>query len=265
MCTLVVGYRVHPRYELLVLANRDEFYDRPTARIHAWADAPTVFGGRDLQAGGTWLGLSRTGRFATVTNYRDPHNIRADAPSRGALTADFLTGTATTPAFLAALAPHAAAYNGFNLLVYDGTHLGYLGNYDPDGPRHLPPGVYGLSNALLDSPWPKLRALTAAAEPLWAAEHLPDDTAMIDLLDRPETYPDDQLPHTGVPLERERQLSALRIHIPRPEGATAGGYGTVCSTLVKLGAAGFELHEVNRNPYRTHALAPVRVAAPRQG
>lgn len=258
MCTLAIALQVHEHYPLIVVANRDEFYDRPTRRAGFWADKPQLFGGRDEKAGGTWMASSRTGRFACLTNFRDPHNIRPDAPSRGALPVDFLASNESAQAFLARLAPTASAYNGFNLLVFDGETLAYFSNYDPAGPRVLPPGTYGLSNALLDTPWPKLVSLRNEVQGFVQASRLaPSELSA--LLDRPATFPDDQLPSTGVPIERERQLSALRIHIPDlgPEG-----YGTCVSTVVLQGPAHTEWLEVNQNPRRVQENTAIRVSFP---
>ena len=225
MCLILVAWRAHPDYPLVVAANRDEFYRRRTASADFWTESPQVLAGRDLEAGGTWLGITRTGRFAGLTNFRDPGSHRADAPSRGKLVADFLTGNAGIDAYLDSL--EAAAYNGFNLLLGDGNRLVAFSNVT--GERHeLAPGVYGLSNALLDTPWPKVgagkTALTDALAPL------PDETALFHLLRDDSVHPDHVLPATGVPLEWERLLSAAFIRSP--------GYGTRCSTIVKVGSDG---------------------------
>lgn len=229
MCLILLAYRVHPAYELLVAANRDEFHDRPTAPLAFWDDHPNVLAGRDLQAGGTWMGITRAGRFAALTNYRDPQHVRPGAPSRGQLVSAYLQGGEPASAYLENLLPRAAAYNGFNLLLGDETGLYYYSNY-ADGWRPLPPGIHGLSNHLLDTPWPKLargrRVLRQALEP--TAEPRPD--ALLAILTDRAPAPDAELPATGVPLEWERWLSPIFIDAP--------GYGTRSSTILMVGRDG---------------------------
>lgn len=223
MCLILVAWQSHPDFPLVVAANRDEFYQRRTASADFWRDHPQVLAGRDLEAGGTWLGITRAGRFAALTNFRDPARHRPDAPSRGRLVADFLAGSASIDGYLDALP--AAAYNGFNLLLGDGEKLVAFSNVSME--RHaLAPGIHGLSNHLLDTPWPKVGAGKTALNAALAA--LPDDTALFGLLGDDTVHPDASLPATGVPLEWERLLSAAFIRSP--------DYGTRCSTVVKVGA-----------------------------
>lgn len=218
MCLIVVGWHVHPDYPLVVAANRDEFHARPTAAAARWADAPQVGAGRDLEAGGTWLGIAPGGRFAAVTNVREPGQPPGQY-SRGALTADFLRSTVRAADYAAGI--DGQAYAGFNLLLGDGQALWYLSNRDGP-PRALPPGIYGLSNRSLDTPWPKLvQARTAFAE---ALRSLPDEAACFALLADRSTVDDADLPSTGVPLAWERLLSAIFVCSER--------YGTRASTLV---------------------------------
>lgn len=225
MCLILVAWRAHREYPLVVAANRDEYFARRTASADFWADAPHVLAGRDLEAGGTWLGVTRNGRFAALTNYRDPARHRPGAPSRGKLVADFLTGDAGIDPYLDSLDP--GAFNGFNLLLGDGARLVAFSNVSME--RHeLAPGVYGLSNALLDTPWPKVGAGKTALEGALAA--LPDETALWRLLADDSVHPDTLLPATGVPLEWERLLSAAFIKSP--------DYGTRASTVLKVGAGG---------------------------
>jgi len=229
MCLILVAWRSHPRYPLVVAANRDEFFARRTAGADFWPDQPAVLAGRDLEGGGTWMGITRGGRFAALTNYRDPARQRTDAPSRGTLVADFLRGESPIDAYLANLLP--GAYNGFNLL------LGELGGGNPrlawfsnvsGVPADLAPGVYGLSNHLLDSPWPKVAAGKAALAA--ALDALPDDEPMFALLRDDGVHPDDALPRTGVSLEWERLLSSAFVRAP--------GYGTRSSTVLTVDTAG---------------------------
>jgi len=223
MCLILFAYRCHPGLDLLVAANRDEFHHRPTAPLGFWADAPQVLAGRDLQQGGTWMGLTDAGRFAALTNYRDPSRMRPDAPSRGQLVSDYLQDTDSAPAYLARLAIAGEAYNGFNLLLGDATGLHYYSNRG-DAPRTLTPGWYGLSNHLLNTPWPKVqRGLTLIQDALeQRPEPAPDDLLAV-LVDRVPAR-DAELPQTGVPLEWERWLSPIFIDAP--------GYGTRSSTVL---------------------------------
>lgn len=236
MCLILLAWHVHPDYPLVVAANRDEFFARPAAAANFWADAPGVLAGRDLEAGGTWLGVSqRSGqpRFAALTNFREGSQQRADAPSRGALVADFLAGeTEMSPeAYLAPLAERAGDYNGFNLFIGDAQRLGYFTNRGSAGEsevRWLSPGIYGLSNHLLDTPWPKLAAAKAAFSK--ALAHLPDQSPFFELLADREIVADSHLPETGVPLEWERILSAIFV--------TSPDYGTRASTLLTVHRSG---------------------------
>jgi uncharacterized protein with NRDE domain len=156
MCLLIFAHQVSPDYPLLVAANRDEFHARPTAASNFWPEHPELLAGRDLQQGGTWMGVTRSGRFAAVTNYRDPSRT-VDAPcSRGELPLQFLTGSQTPGDFLDSIARRSDDFAGFNLLVGDQSSLWYYANNNTEDPRNLPPGVYGLSNANLDTPWPKV-------------------------------------------------------------------------------------------------------------
>lgn len=156
MCLLIFAHQVSLEYPLQVTANRDEFYARPTAMSDFWAEYPELLAGRDLQQGGTWMGVTRGGRFAAVTNYRDPARTFVAPRSRGELPLGYLTGSRPPQDFLRDLTPRAGDYAGFNLLVGDRHSLWYLTNSDDLAPRCLRPGVYGLSNAVLDTPWPKV-------------------------------------------------------------------------------------------------------------
>lgn len=218
MCLIVVGWRVHPEYPLVVAANRDEFYARPTAPLAHWPDAPQVIGGIDLEAGGTWLGVTESGRFAAVTNVREPGMAQGQC-SRGALPRNFLLHGTTAIDYTTQI--DGGQYAGFNLLVSDGNELVYCSNRDVP-PRILPPGIYGLSNHLLDSPWPKL--LTARARFADALSSLPDETKFFELLSDESVVGDENLPNTGVPIEWERLLSAIFVK--------SANYGTRASTLI---------------------------------
>lgn len=228
MCLILVAWQAHPDFPLVVAANRDEFFTRPAAAAAWWEDHPDIFAGRDLEAGGTWLGLSRSGRFAGLTNFRDPGRQRAGTPSRGDLVAGFLDGNKSTADALARLQREGPRYNGFNLMVSDGESLGV--HESVSGVSHqLEPGLYALSNDLLDTPWPKVVAGKSRLSRALAA--LPDDTPLRDLLrdDRPAA--DASLPRTGVSLAWERMLSSAFIRAP--------GYGTRCSTVIRRNRHGW--------------------------
>ena len=224
MCLIVVGWRVDPDFPLVVAANRDEFHARPTAVATFWADAPEVIAGRDLEAGGTWLGITRGGRFAAVTNVREPGAAKG-LHSRGRLTQAFLEGRQSAADHVGLI--KMGDYSGFNLLVGDGQSLWYCSNRGTK-PLELAPGVYGLSNHLLDSPWPKL--LTARQRFSQALTHLPDREPLFGILADDEIVPDSELPDSGIPLDWERRLSAIFVR--------AEGYGTRASTVVVQAADG---------------------------
>ena len=223
MCIILLAYKSHPVYPLILAANRDEFYERPTAVAHFWEDAAGLLGGRDLERGGTWLGVTEAGRIAAITNFREPGQRVADAPSRGRLVSDFLHSHETPQAYLERLAIDAGQYNGFNLIVGDSQSLYYYSNRGP-APRALAPGVYGVSNHLLDTPWPKVaKGKEAFAEILFAGDALQPDAIFRLLADRSRAD-DSCLPDTGMGLEVERYLSPLFI--------TSPVYGTRSSTVL---------------------------------
>ena len=227
MCLILFAWQVHREYPLIVAANRDEFFARPTQAAHFWPDAPQLLAGRDLNAGGTWMGVTRQGRFAAITNYRDMRREHASTHSRGQRVADFLRSTESPKEWLRQDADVGARYNGYNLLLGDSRELWWSSNIDTT-PRQLTPGVYGLSNHLLDSPWPKVgTGKTAMAR---ALERLPEIQPLFDplfdLLHDTQTYPDASLPDTGIGLEWERLLSSAFIATPI--------YGTRSSTVLLM-------------------------------
>jgi uncharacterized protein with NRDE domain len=232
MCLILLAIRAHPRYRLIVAANRDEHFERPAAPAGWWADAPGVLGGRDLRQGGSWMAVSRAGRFAAVTNVRDPGRVRLAPPSRGGLVRDFVLGDAAAGPHLVSLAGRADAYDGFNLIVDDGREAGWLSNHGA-GPAGLDAGVFGVSNHLLDTPWPKVEsgkaALRALIEASGGGALRPE--ALLEVLQDRAPADDHALPSTGVGLELERMLSPRFIVSP--------GYGTRASTvlLVEHGGA----------------------------
>ena len=227
MCLILVAWRVHPKFPCVVAANRDEYFGRPTAEADWWEDPPSILAGRDLQAGGTWLGVTRSGRFAALTNYRDPAVVRPDAPSRGKLVSGFLDHDAPTAEGLKEIAQRGAQCNPFNVLCSDGQNLGVYESTTGTG-RILGPGVYALSNHLLDTPWPKVtQAKSRLAE---ALDDLPQSAAMLDLLRDTEPAVDEDLPRTGVSMELERMLSSAFVR--------GEDYGTRCSTIVTAETGG---------------------------
>lgn len=208
MCLIVIGWQIDARYPLAVAANRDEFFARPTATLAWWSDAPDILAGRDLQDGGTWLGMTRNGRFAAITNYRDPARTKPSPPSRGRLVSDFLAGRETPGDYLRRIEPLAQTCNGFNLLVADTNELYWYSNMSNEM-RQLEPGIYGVSNHLLDTPWPKL--LSAKRAFAAALPALPTTDKLFSLLRDETLHPDEVLPRTGVSLELERKLSAIFV------------------------------------------------------
>lgn len=234
MCLIALAWRAHPAYRLIVAANRDEYFARPAAPAGFWEDHTHVLAGRDLEAGGTWLGITLEGRFAALTNYRNPADRRSGVPSRGALVSDFLGGDAGPAEYVKRIEKTAASYNGFSLLVGNEDSLWFFSNRGSP-PLRVAPGVHGLSNHLLDTPWPKVeKAKTQLASQLdkpFAAD------AAFELLSDTRRAPSADLPSTGVSLELEERLSAIRI-------LAASGYGTRCSTALCFGKDGrVEFHE----------------------
>jgi uncharacterized protein with NRDE domain len=229
MCLIVFAWQVIPGTPLIAAANRDEFYDRPAAPAAWWEDHPQVYAGRDLRGGGTWLGVTRDGRFAALTNIRAPSEKRSNAPSRGALVANYLAGQATAQEYVDEIAINADSFNGFNLLVGDCNQLIWFSNGKKDDPRNgrpLAPGIYGLSNDLLDSPWPKVVRTKAQFASL-LCQGAPEE-AFFEMLTDTTRASDCRLPKTGVGMEMERLLSAVCIESPN--------YGTRASTVVQLHA-----------------------------
>ena len=227
MCLIVVAVKKHPKYRLIIAANRDEFYDRPTAAADFWKDKPDLLAGRDLQAGGTWLGMTRRGRIAAITNYRDSNSLNdkmsSKAPSRGKLVSDFLISTESTDAYLNDVIQKADQYNGFNLILGVVDDLHWYSNYGGKAVK-LSPGIHGLSNQFLDTPWPKVRkAKEAMGQVVSKGKELIPEEIFYFLCDG--NIPADKwLPDTGVGLEWERILSPLFISSPV--------YGTRSSTLI---------------------------------
>jgi uncharacterized protein with NRDE domain len=231
MCLLVLAWRVHPRYRLVVAANRDEFHERPAAALAKWPAPGQILAGRDLRANGTWLGLDAARRFGVVTNYRELQRPRADAPSRGELIPRYLRAASGPQEYLAALADRAAEYSGFNLLLSDADSLWYGSNRATPFARALAPGVHGLSNESLDTPWPKLRRVRAGFEDWLRDAPQADPGRLFALLaDRTRASDASELPQTGLSREWEHVLSSPFVQDP--------DYGTRCSTVLMLEESG---------------------------
>ena len=196
MCLITFSYKNHPFYKLIVAANRDEFYQRPTRAAQFWTDEqlPDILAGKDLKANGTWMGVSKTGRWGALTNYRDPSNINENAPSRGDLVLDYLKSNSNERAYLKEIKENGKKYNGFNLLIGGKDSLYHFSN-ETNSIKEIEPGIHGVSNALLDTNWPKL-----------------------------DQAPDEKLPSTGIPYEWEKAVSSIFIK--------TDNYGTLCSTLL---------------------------------
>ncbi|HEX3836002.1 MAG TPA: NRDE family protein [Steroidobacteraceae bacterium] len=242
MCLLVLAWQAHPRYRLIVAANRDEFHARPTAPMALWQGAPSILAGRDLSALGTWLAVDRQRRFGIITNYRDLQPRRPDAPTRGGLIPDWLAQATTPPTFLDRLESQSPRYAGFNLLLSDADSLWYASNRAVPFARALDPGVYGLSNLLLDTPWPKLKRVRATFTG-WLSEQTAATSARNG---PPRTDASEQL--FGMLGDRRRGPpdTPAATHPLAPEWADILSspfvvhpvFGTRCSTLAMIGYDG---------------------------
>lgn len=250
MCLILLAWHAHPEYPLVFAGNRDEAYERPSAAAAFWDDEPGIFGGRDLEKGGTWLGLTRSGRIAAVTNYRDGLARKPAPRSRGKLTADFLRGSDEPLAYLNKVAPEAEQYGGFSLLVGNGERFYGLSNRGA-GIEDLPAGVHGLSNHLLNTPWPKITLGKRRVAALLESNELELIEGLFDALADRTAAPDADLPDTGVGIGRERELSPAFIAAER--------YGTRAATVLlvsrdnqvtfierRFGAMGAPLGETTR-------------------
>ena len=238
MCIVFLAYQTLPHLPLVLAANRDEFFDRPTMPLHFWPDYPTLLAGKDMQAGGTWLGITRCGRVAVVTNYRDVKEPKPQAPSRGSLLTDFLLNPdLDTSSFATYLNEQGHSYNGFNLIFGNVNNLYYYSNVEGQC-TELKPGVYGLSNHLLDTPWPKV---TLGKELLAELPTNPDqwsNEVLFKLLTNDRIPPDHLLPQTGVGMAYERMLGGIFV--------SSDTYGTRSSSVIKVDCHG-EVHAEERS------------------
>ncbi|MBN2432568.1 MAG: NRDE family protein [Acidobacteria bacterium] len=229
MCLILLAVNGRSDYPLVIAANRDEFYERPSRPLAWWPESPGLLAGRDEHGGGTWLGITRRGRWAAVTNYREVMPPRPDAASRGGLVSDFLRGDDPPAAYLDHVMDRAGGYNGFNLLAGIGTEVWYASNRGGP-PQRLTDGVHGLSNHRLNTPWPKVTRGRARMRDILSRPGPPDEAALWALLADRRRPPDPELPDTGVGLDRERELAPLFI--------SGAQYGTRSSSLLWLSTAG---------------------------
>ncbi len=225
MCLIVFAYNAHPSYQLILAANRDEFYERPSSPADFWEDAPQILAGKDLKEGGTWLGITREGKFAAITNYRDPAAFKINAQSRGKLVRNFLCGNQSANKYLENISQQSDKYNGYNLILRDNEGLYIFSNRGEK--QKLGAGIYGLSNHLLDTPWPKILRAKKKLKVTLKEKGAALEDALFAILSSSHVAPDDKLPATGVGREWERLLSPIFIKSP--------GYGTRSSTILLLG------------------------------
>jgi len=223
MCLILFAHQTHPLFKLILAANRDEYYSRPSVPPAFWEEAPSLLAGRDMIAGGTWLGITRNGRLGAITNYRDPSSFKKNAPSRGMLVSRFLLGHKSPLEYLEKVRLRAHEYNGFNLILGE-KHTFYWYSNRSGTILNLSPGLYALSNHLLDTPWPKVTRGKEIMAQLLAKPESPSPEALFRLLGDRTVPADEMLPATGVGIEWERVLSSLFISSPT--------YGTRSSTLL---------------------------------
>jgi uncharacterized protein with NRDE domain len=229
MCLILFSYELHPDYRLMLAANRDEFYSRPTTSLDYWSDHPAVLAGRDLKGNGTWLGVTRSGRLAAITNFREPAAQLQNVPSRGILIRDFLTGNLSPERYLKSVSKKSEAYNGFNLIAGDPSGLYYYSNR-ASRVRRLRPGLYGISNHLLDTAWPKIQRGKGLLKGQLSGLEKIDTEKIWEILADRSLPADKALPDTGVGLQWERILAPLFISSP--------DYGTRSSSIVLMEYSG---------------------------
>jgi len=223
MCLLTFSWKKHADYRLILLANRDEFYERKTQKADFWEENPAILAGKDLEAGGTWLGIHQNGNFTALTNYRNLKNLKTNAPSRGKLPLDWLESTDTAPHYLEKIQATASTYNGFNLLIGNLENLYYFSNYQ-NQIRPLEAGIYGLSNHLLDTDWFKVQKLKQNFSE--SIDKGVDIDVFFSLLKDTQFPPDQQVQQTGLSFEMEKMLSPIFLKNPK--------YGTCCSTVLTI-------------------------------
>lgn len=224
MCLISLAFKVHPRYPLILIANRDEMYSRPSRQAQFWIEEgyPDILAGKDLEAGGTWLGTHRNGKWAALTNYRNFENTKDHAPSRGELVLDFLKQETSPKEYLEDIKKNGGEYNGFNLLLGAEKEIFHYSNIS-DAMTQLGPGVHGLSNALFNTPWPKSQRANRGLKAVLKEEIVPTDS-LFEILKDLTPAEEGQLPNTGLPLVMEKAVSSVFIQ--------SENYGTRCSTLL---------------------------------
>lgn len=225
MCLISIAYQCHPKYKLILLANRDEFYQRPTKEAHWWDEDNTVFGGKDLQAGGSWLAVSKNGKIGAITNFRNPSRIIKNKISRGQILGNYMLSDTSEKKYIDEISSLAESYEGYNLLFGNQDYLYHYSNINQKVTT-ISPGVHALSNHLLNTPWPKVeKAKKVMTELIEMGNTLNVETAFTLFSDK-QIAPDDQLPDTGIGLSYERYLSSIFIDIPQ--------YGTRATTLLLI-------------------------------
>lgn len=235
MCLILFAYKVHPKYKLMVAANRDEFYQRPTAPVHFWEDNSGILAGRDLEKMGTWMGVNKSGRFAALTNYRNPKEVTEGKLSRGELVANALQYKGDIKEYMQSLATNNDRYPGYNLLAGDGDDLYYYSNVGKELIT-VTPGIYGVSNHLLNTAWPKVQAGKEGLDAILNTNQEDLVEPLLTLLQKADQAPDEKLPQTGVSLDLERLLSSMFIK--------SDNYGTRSSTVLLMNEQ--EIHYVER-------------------
>jgi len=228
MCLILFSFDLHPEYQYIVAGNRDEFYERPTQSLDFWKDEPLILAGRDLEGGGTWLGVTKTLKFAAITNYRAPLTVNENAPSRGNLVRNFLAGAVSPETYLEHVRKTGHKYNGFNLLIGNKDQLWYYSNQGGKI-QQISSGFYGLSNHFLDTPWPKVKKSKSSLKMIFDKKKI-DIEAVFEILSNRHYPPEDQLPDTGVDPSWERILSPIFIR--------SNVYGTRSSSILLIKKTG---------------------------
>lgn len=246
MCLIAIAPQIHPLYPLVIIANRDEFYHRPTAPAAFWQDHPDILAGRDLQQNGTWLGITKSGRIAAITNFREPAALDPRAPSRGLLVSNFLVSDQLPEAYLLSIQNAKKTYNGFNLVVGDMNGLWWYSNKKNDIVK-IEPGIHVISNHFMDTPWPKTQKIKTGMQDICRGSTPVDPENFFHLLSDTNRPADDQLPDTGVGLEWERLLSSVFV--------SSDIYGTRSSAVILAESSG-QITFIERT-YEPHANTPL--------
>ncbi|MEX0724415.1 MAG: NRDE family protein [Gracilimonas sp.] len=230
MCLITFAYKDHPKYNLILAGNRDEFYGRPTRKAQFWTeeDHPNILAGKDLEGGGTWLGVHKDGRWGALTNYRDPKIEKEDPPSRGELVLDYLSSGKSAMDYLQEVTQKADKYNGFNLLLWDTKGFYHYSNQNKRV-TNISDGIHGISNALLDTPWPKLTSANRQLKTITDQNEI-DKEQLFELLKDETKASEDELPVTGIPRDLEKAVSSIFIKTEN--------YGSRCSTVLLIDKKG---------------------------